>query len=429
MALLYGDPIQYGLDALNAQPAETTVGPERLTAKTDLQTARQALGKSIPVVIGTGRVDGIYFIGGVVQIDTTTTTTTWSREHITTIGGGIYGDQVLAGGFGGFDPYVIYTGVDSSVTTTETFTKAGYLLAYDPFERGYDLIRLDIEDKCVFDSEHGIAATETFRFYGGRQTGIDPILSEIIGENAGAYQNFVLLFLDGYPADRAPSISAVISNGTNDDEELIPVDWEEDDGVPSWDNELWTGEGFSLMATVQCDFAHGGEGTCAGPYMETYNGALHANRFIDTTRLFTIFAPDGPGYYVTNGTVTVGPCTASGFEHDSGDVSLGAWAYCETEGLGGPEITFTPAGTDITLQVSSIESLDGTPVCRSIAAGGWTSCARTGGASSVAGASISLAGATLTEVGGEGRVFSVVAITGGPQPASIAGFGLVFQVT
>lgn len=214
----YGDP---GLTLTIPPSTESSVGPERLVARTDKQAAAQALGKPLPVVIGTGRVEGIYFIGGVTQIDTTTTTTTWTQQDITEIGGGIYAGQVIAvasGPTGGSailgGQYPIYESVDTSVTTSTTATKAGYVLAYDPFELGYDLIRLEIDGKCVYDVELGIVATATFRFYGGRQTDPDPILNLIIGANAGAYQNFVLLFLDGYPAESPPSISAVISKGT-----------------------------------------------------------------------------------------------------------------------------------------------------------------------------------------------------------------------
>lgn len=92
----------------------------------------------------------------------------------------------------------------------------GYLLAYDPFGDGYELIRLEINDEVVFDAEKGIAASVNFRFYGGTQTAPDPITQAVMGDRAGAWQGFVMLFLSGYVADSAPSVKAVISNAATD---------------------------------------------------------------------------------------------------------------------------------------------------------------------------------------------------------------------
>jgi hypothetical protein len=189
---------------------ETTVAPAALTARTDLGEAQQALGQPLPFVIGTGRVDGVYFIGGVETVATVTTTSTTTNdipENYVAVSG-ILGGQVFQ--FGP-PPRTITT----STTEYENRTLAGYVLAYDWYERGYNLIRLEIDGAVVFDAENDIAETTNFRFYGGRHTTVDPILTQIIGANPGAYQNFVMVFLEGYPSDSPPSISAVISNATD----------------------------------------------------------------------------------------------------------------------------------------------------------------------------------------------------------------------
>jgi hypothetical protein len=176
----------------------------------------------LPIVIGTGRVDGVYFIGGVETVTTVTTTTT------TTPSSGYYvvvGSNPNAASEAASQQSRFSTTETSSTSETETQTFAGYVLAYDMFERGYDLIRVEIDGDVVFDSENGIAATQTLRFYGGRHDAADPILSETIGANVGAYHNFVMLFLDGYPSDAPPSVSCVISNGATDQPESQRIEW------------------------------------------------------------------------------------------------------------------------------------------------------------------------------------------------------------
>jgi hypothetical protein len=193
---------------------EVTVSPAELTARTDTNTAQQGLGRSLPVVIGTGRVDGVYFVGGVETVSTVTTETTTEpppEQTIVVVGSTAGAASQAASQWNWYNGGSTTT--STSTTETENRTMAGYVLAYDPFERGYDLIRLEIDGGVVYDSEAGIPAATTFRFYGGRHTSTDEILTEIIGANTGAYKNFVMVFIDGYPADSPPGVSAVISNG------------------------------------------------------------------------------------------------------------------------------------------------------------------------------------------------------------------------
>jgi hypothetical protein len=215
---------------------EVTVRPATLVSRTDLSAAGQALGKPLPAVIGTGRVDGNYFIGGVEQIETVTTTESYSWQDITEYQGGIWAQNITRGGntFGTGGSYIegpllpVYTRNVTETVSTQTVTIAGYVLAYDYFERGYDLIRLEVDGTVVFDAENNVGAQTTFRFYGGQHDSQDEILTEIIGDNAGAYKNFVMLFLDGFPADSPPSVSAVISNApdtTPDSVETITGDY------------------------------------------------------------------------------------------------------------------------------------------------------------------------------------------------------------
>jgi hypothetical protein len=197
---------------------ETTVLPAEVTAQTDANAAQQGLGKLLPIVIGTGRVDGVYFIGGVEAVSTVTTETTTTPnappdQTIVVVGSTASAaseaaSQLRHNGYGN-------TVETTETTETQTLTKAGYVLAYDAFERGYNLIRLEVDGDVVYDIEAGIPAATTFRFYGGRHSSTDAILTEVIGANTGAYKNFVMVFIDGYPADSPPGVSAVISNSGN----------------------------------------------------------------------------------------------------------------------------------------------------------------------------------------------------------------------
>jgi hypothetical protein len=207
---------------------ETTVLPAALTARTDLDEAQQALGQPLPAVIGTGRVDGVYFVGGVETISTVTTTTTKTPNPPPTGQFVVVNSNPNAASQAASQWHQFGTGSTTTVassTDTVTQTMAGYVLAYDYFERGYDLIRLEVNGDLVYDTENGIGGTITFRFYGGRHTATDPILTEMIGANAGAYQNMVMVFVDGYPSDSPPSISAVISNAATDQKESARIEW------------------------------------------------------------------------------------------------------------------------------------------------------------------------------------------------------------
>lgn len=196
-------------------PTEVTVLPAALTANTDANLAQQALGRPLPVVIGTGRVDGIYFVGGIETVSTVTTTPDeppedLPQESFVVVGAPPNAASEAASQWTHFANR--RTTTFTSTTETENRTMAGYVLAYDAFERGYNLVRLEVDGNVAYDIEAGIPAATTFRFYGGRHTTTDEILTEMIGANAGAYKNFVMVFIDGYPADSPPGVSAVISN-------------------------------------------------------------------------------------------------------------------------------------------------------------------------------------------------------------------------
>ncbi len=206
--------------------SSTVVGPERLVARTDRDIARSVLGNPLSAVIGTGRVNGSYFIGGNSQTDTrttlTTTTTVPPEGFFVVVNSNPDAASRLAGWASLFTQKEITT--ETNVTTTIT-TKAGYVLAYDYFERGYDLIRLEVNGQIVFDTENALSPIVEFRFYGGRQTSVDPIVDDIIGTLPGAYENMVMVFIDGFPAESPPSISAVISNAATDQLEDVRIEW------------------------------------------------------------------------------------------------------------------------------------------------------------------------------------------------------------
>jgi hypothetical protein len=215
----------------------TTARPaDGVTARTMTEQIRATtMGSAIPYVIGTGRVDGLYFIGGIVTETISTyheelelAPSVFDRVSITTP---VY-TTVPTGA-----PRATYSAPDINIDmnayqtvtveekTTRTSAHVGYILAYDAYERGYDLIQLQVGGEIVFDTENGIGAGLQFRFYGGRQDRVDPLLTELIGDEAGAYQNFVMVFLEGYESSSAPSVSAVISNAATDQPEDRELEW------------------------------------------------------------------------------------------------------------------------------------------------------------------------------------------------------------
>ncbi|BCH33117.1 hypothetical protein MesoLjLc_50470 [Mesorhizobium sp. L-8-10] len=208
----------------------TSETAKAVSAETQVQA--HTLGATLPFVIGTGRVDGHYFIGGISTITSTTITSEivdagtpydyLGIRRLSSSSSGT-GGQTYTSSLQG-TPHV-YKTVETETVTTETVARAGYILAYDPFERGYDLIRLEVDDRIVYDAETGIGSSTEFRFYGGRQTAVDDILSDIIGANAGAYQNFVYVILDGYDADTPPRVSAVISNAASAQPSNAEIEW------------------------------------------------------------------------------------------------------------------------------------------------------------------------------------------------------------
>lgn len=178
---------------------QTTPAPrpdKTITRRTGLVTP-VALGRPKSAVIGTGRVDGIPVYGQAKVV-----TTTYRGYRV--------GSQF----------YLTYP-EPTSVATIDV----GYLLCKDYFRRGYKLIRLECEGEVVFDAENGAIPRVEFRFYNGLQTAVDPIVSQIVGPNAGAHHGDVLLFLPDYPATQAPTINAVISNAATDVGGATEIEW------------------------------------------------------------------------------------------------------------------------------------------------------------------------------------------------------------
>jgi hypothetical protein len=196
---------------------DQTKPPDPVSATSPYQFA-SVLGRQIPIVIGTGKVDGNPVIGG----STTSRVITGYQQYPHTAAG------AKAAGGSGFDSALDSFPPGSKWTTGDAFSPTvdvpvygtsvgaslGYLLAYDPFNLGYLLVRLEVNDEVVYDAENGIGASTTFRFYGGQHTAIDPIAKAAIGANAGAWQNFAMVYLDGFAADSPPTVKAVISNAS-----------------------------------------------------------------------------------------------------------------------------------------------------------------------------------------------------------------------
>lgn len=200
-----------------APKQNTAKQPEPVSASTPFAVGK-VLGRSIPIVIGTYKVDGIPVIGGAV---TSSVVSGYTQQTLTTL-------QNLHD----FPPGTRWLNNDPFSRTVEIpqygsqqAAMLGYLLAFDPFGDGYKLIRLEVNDEIVFDAENGIAATVAFRFYGGNHTAVDPITTTNIGDNAGAWKNFAMVYLSGYQADSAPSVKAVISNAATDSGGTIEIAW------------------------------------------------------------------------------------------------------------------------------------------------------------------------------------------------------------
>ncbi|MBZ9673431.1 hypothetical protein [Mesorhizobium sp. ES1-3] len=187
-------------------PTETAKPVEPVSAF----NVSNVIGRPIPIVVGTGKVDGIPVIGG--------------SKTITVVTGGTPPGGSLFN-FGGNPP------VDPPISTTKQVATLGYLLAYDPFGSGYKLIRVEINNKVVFDAENGIGASENFRFYGGNHTEVDPIAKGVIGEKAGAWRHFAMIYIDGFAADSEPTVKCVISNAATDSGGTHEIAWITNDVV------------------------------------------------------------------------------------------------------------------------------------------------------------------------------------------------------
>jgi hypothetical protein len=181
----------------------TTKQPDPVTAVAPFSFS-SVLGRQIPIVIGTYPVDAIPVIGGA---STVTSISGYTQVKLTTLQG--LGD---VGGVAWLnnDPFSRVALVP--IQGASQVAAMGYLLAYDPFGDGYKLVQLKVNDEVVFDAEKGIGASTTFRFYGGNHAAVDPITAKAIGANAGAWQNFAMVYLDGFAATSPPSVKAVISN-------------------------------------------------------------------------------------------------------------------------------------------------------------------------------------------------------------------------
>lgn len=189
---------------------DTTKQPEDVSADSPFSVSK-VLGRSIPIVIGTGKVDGIPVIGGAA---TTRVITGYDTSSTSSTGGRPYYLRPI-----NLPPPAI------PIYETRQTAQLGYLLAFDPFGDGYKLIRLEVNNEVVFDAENGIGASETFRFYGGDHTAVDPIATANIGANAGAWKNFAMVYLSGYAADSAPSVRAVISNAATEGGGTHEIAW------------------------------------------------------------------------------------------------------------------------------------------------------------------------------------------------------------
>ncbi|MER9814306.1 phage tail protein [Mesorhizobium sp. M0129] len=210
---------------------QTTKQPDPVSAAPSFSFS-SVFGRQIPIVVGTYKVDGIPVIGGAATV---TNISGYTQVKLTNTQG--LGD---VGGTGWLnnDPFSRVALVP--IQGASQVASMGYLLAYDPFGDGYKLVRLEVNDEVVYDAESGIGASTTFRFYGGNHTAVDPITSKAIGANAGAWQNFAMVYLDGFSATSPPTVKAVISNNATT--------------TPAAGEIVWSGEAPSGLTDA---FPHG----------------------------------------------------------------------------------------------------------------------------------------------------------------------------
>ncbi|TGU44627.1 hypothetical protein EN788_22180 [Mesorhizobium sp. M2D.F.Ca.ET.145.01.1.1] len=200
-----------------APRVDRTKIPAPVSATSPFNVAK-VLGRPIPIVIGTGKVDGIPVVGGAV---TTQVVSGYTQQQLTSL-------QNL----GDFPPGTAWLNNDPFSRTvlipqygSQQSARLGYLLAYDPFGAGYKLVRVEINDTVVYDAEKGIGASATFRFDGGTQTTPDSITVSNFGADAGAWQNFAIIYLDGYQTTAAPTVKCTISNAATDGGGVHTIAW------------------------------------------------------------------------------------------------------------------------------------------------------------------------------------------------------------
>ncbi|RWB66583.1 phage tail protein [Mesorhizobium sp.] len=199
---------------------DETKQPEAVSADAPYAVSK-VLGRSIPIIVGTDKVDGIPVVGGattsqVVTGYTEQKTTTFTRSLDSYPAGTRWknGDYWSSGGI-----------VEIPTYGSQQIAQLGYLLAYDPFGDGYKLIRLEVNNEVVYDAENGIGASINFRFYGGNHSSVDVIATANVGAQAGAWQAFAMVYLDGFPSTSAPSVKAVLSNAATDGGGTHEIAW------------------------------------------------------------------------------------------------------------------------------------------------------------------------------------------------------------
>lgn len=195
----------------------TAKPPETVSADRAFSVSK-ALGRSIPIVVGTAKVDGIPVIGGAV---TTKVVTGYDQVELTTLQN--LNDFPSGTKWLNNDPFSRIAEVP--IYGTQQSAMLGYLLAFDPFGDGYKLVRIEVDNEVVYDAENGIGASVPFRFYGGDHTAVDPIATVNIGANAGAWQRFAMVYLAGVVSDNAPSVKAVISNAATEGGGTHEIAW------------------------------------------------------------------------------------------------------------------------------------------------------------------------------------------------------------
>lgn len=150
----------------------------------------------------------------------------------------------------------------SEETTVEHTVSTGNLLARNFAGDPYVLVQLVIDDNVRYDAQRSIPATVSFDFKDGLQETPHPVVVSASGKNL-LHAGDIQVFLNGFEADSAPSVKAVISELPIEPEAVIGFDWTGEEPI---DNSEGNGIAYNDVDGILYHIANEGQlpGTASG---------------------------------------------------------------------------------------------------------------------------------------------------------------------